>query len=233
MTSRTALCIAHYNEDLRWMGDIDSQKYDIHLVSKTVPDARIFQPQNQGFETSAYLEFIIKNYDTLPEWCVFVHGHQYSWHHEGRMQDLVNNLDIDENTPKYKNINIDIPLYCHRFITNGEDAAGYDDDPKHRDSLLVGLRDWRNCIGLGLFHPLPITAHPPNFVTRVAAQFIVHRDQIHRHPLSTYEALLHNLRTVPYDDKMKACVFEVTWCYIFTGNYNEREWMASQSKSSA
>lgn len=222
-----ALCIAHYNEDLRWMEEIDKSKFDVHLVSKTVQQATIFQPDNLGFEASAYLEFIIRQYDILPEWCVFVHGHEYSWHHNGRMQDLVNGLVINDTSKRYRNINKDEPLFCHRFITDGKDVVGYDDNPKHRDAMLVGLRDWRNCVELGLFAPLPITAYPDRFVTRQAAQFVVHRDQIKRHSKSTYQQLLNNLKNVDYNDKMKACVFEVTWCYIFTGNYDEKDWMNS------
>jgi hypothetical protein len=39
---------------------------------------------------------------------------------------------------------------------------------------------------------------------------------------------LENLRLVPYDDKMKACVFEGSWCVLFTGHYNEQDWVISR-----
>jgi hypothetical protein len=103
------LVVSHYNEDLQWTSLVDMNKYNIVLVSKTLENADIFQPKNIGYEASAFLEYIVKYYDTLPEYSVFVHGHETSWHHRGKMQDLVNNLQLGDK--KYKNINLEQAIY--------------------------------------------------------------------------------------------------------------------------
>ena len=42
-------------------------------------------PQNKGREWSAYLSYIIDNYDNLPDISVFLHGNRYQWHNEDPM----------------------------------------------------------------------------------------------------------------------------------------------------
>ena len=84
--------VAHYTEDLSWLSQIAKEKYKVCLVSKTKRDADIYQPENFGVEASAYLSYIINNYDSIDEYTIFVHGHECSWHHNGRLQDILNNL---------------------------------------------------------------------------------------------------------------------------------------------
>lgn len=220
--------IAHYNESLHWVESLhDVQTY---VVSKTDPNKFIYQPHNNGYEASAYLEFIVKMYETLPEWCIFVHGHEYSWHHAGTMQDLIRETihSLHSKHIKYKNINKCPPNY---YIYESTDAGYHEDNHERKIALLDGLRTVRECIQLGMFQPLDINECTPyTYGAKPAAQFVVHRDFICQHSLDTYKELLHLLYNTPYDNKNKACVYEAMWNRIFTGHWNEMEYIDKHNK---
>lgn len=44
------------------------------------PDGGLTVPKNQGREAMAYLTYVIDHYDNLPDYIVFTHGHNRSWH---------------------------------------------------------------------------------------------------------------------------------------------------------
>ena len=44
------------------------------------PNAEFATPTNEGREAMAYLTFLYDHYDDLPEYMVFAHGHERSWH---------------------------------------------------------------------------------------------------------------------------------------------------------
>lgn len=222
------IIVSHYNECLNWTKDLSAP---FHIVSKTITSYDnnhvIHQPDNLGREASAYLGYICKMYDTLPEWCIFVHGHEYSWHHTGRLQDVINNVisgvGVSKNHTKYKNINSYPPNY---YIEHSEDGGHYNHDPDAKRGMVYGLKTVRDCIELGMFKAAGIhDMITTDYIAKPAAQFIVHRDLIKRYDVSVYQRLLEDLYKTPYDDKMKACVYEAMWMRLFTGYWNELEWI--------
>jgi len=217
--------IAHYNESLSWVDHLREINTSIKtfIVSKTDPNSFLYQPHNKGFEASAYLEFIVNMYDKLPEWCIFVHGHEYSWHHEGAMHALIaSTISSIHRGLKYKNINKCPPNY---YIYDSIDAGFHGDNQERKIALLDGLRTVRDCIHLGMFQPLGIEkCIPVTYAAKPAAQFLVHRDLIQKHSHETYKSLLRLLYSTPYDDKNKACVYEAMWNRIFTGLWDELEY---------
>lgn len=44
---------------------------------------------NTGNECSAYLQYIINNYDKLPNKIAFIHGHNDAWHQKHSMEDTL------------------------------------------------------------------------------------------------------------------------------------------------
>ena len=54
-------------------------------------------PFNKGSETSAYLKYIIDNYNELPDVMYFLHDEEYSWHHTGSIIDIIKNIDSTES----------------------------------------------------------------------------------------------------------------------------------------
>jgi len=201
------LVIAHHTESLHWLDQIDKSKYRPIIISKTKQDADIYQSKNIGCEASAYFEYIIKYYNDLPDFVVFVHGHETAWHQHGRIQDILNSFTFDENTPRYYNFNKE-PL---NFLTLNDDERP--NDFKSYNAMVAPLG-----FEIGVIYYI---------VSSRCAQFIVHRSLIHRHTLDTYKMLLENLYTKNNgNQKLAAIVFEWLWTYIFTGETDEIEWIS-------
>ena len=75
---KQVLCISHYDESLTWLNGADTP---FVLVSKTIysPPHLLTVPVNAGNEVSSYLLYIITFYDMLPEYTLFLHGHEHAW----------------------------------------------------------------------------------------------------------------------------------------------------------
>jgi len=69
--------VAHYKENIDWLKNVRNMKTCVISRQGMAPGI----PPNRGNEASAYLEYIIHNYDTLSDYTVFVHGHRSDWHH--------------------------------------------------------------------------------------------------------------------------------------------------------
>lgn len=204
------LVVAHYNESLVWLLRVDRNKYpNIHVSSKTMKLAHTYESINRGYEAASYLRYIVEHYDTLSEFTVFVHAHETSHHHPGRMHDLVNGLSF---TRVYQNINN--KDLVNRFVVNGQ----------HDCTSYSSWRNWKEWV-TDLFHPYPMQTCPHDFVVRLCAMFYVHRDAIHRHPRSLYQAWLDTLVVKdapnPMDAKSAAIMWEWAWSILFTGCYDE------------
>lgn len=203
--------IAHYKEDLKWIDDIDRSRYRVCVVSKTLPTSDniyIHQSINVGNEASAYLEYIIRDYDNLSTYTVFVHGHEYSYHHNGRMQDLLNKEIVF--THSYFNI-------CCR----ARPLLYIKKDGIWREKLAKVIPEH-----IDVAHPFEIPDGVTDFATKLNAQFYVHRDLIRRHPKELYEQLLHKMQTDTRNSHSLGLVYEYLWHYIFTGCVIEpAEWL--------
>lgn len=214
MTIKPNVIVAHYKEALKWTDDIDRERYNVLIFSKTKrEDVEMFQAENKGCEASAYLEYIVKYYDSLPEWSVFVHGHEFSKHHDGKLQDLVNKLEF--KAPYFNFNKGSWPWNNYRI--NGVNMKESNAYPVLREVIPT------------LFSPLKSKFDFDHRTWRgkMCAQFYVHRDLIKRHSLDDYKTLLNNLYTYTHpkhNDKHKAIYFEWLWFFIFTGEYDEKDY---------
>jgi hypothetical protein len=178
--------IAHYNEDLSWVTNL---KYPFTIVSRNgVPKDTA---PNKGNEASVFLDYIVKNYDTLDDYTAFVHGHRSSWHHAEPMDEKLNRIEC---TGMYHGLN-DIPPYRIRNCPNTTGQL---------------IRDYP------LVEPIlgPIDMDAISF--RMGGQFYVHRDAIRSHPLETYKALLAILLSNTGRSQEDGILFERLWHFIFT-----------------
>lgn len=214
-----ALVIAHFNEDLKWMHDVDVDKYKVFLVSKTLQTASIYQSENIGYEASAYMEYIIANYDDLLPYSVFVHGHEHSYHHVGSMPALVNALRLDRPYHNFNGSQSDDQFYV-TLVDSGKVIGSHSDSHEfweryhHRFFANIG----------GLWIPGPDST----FRYRMSAQFAVHRDLIRRHTRDQWRGMLAALTEAcyqePRDMMSMAKAFEYSWFTLFTGETDEKLW---------
>jgi hypothetical protein len=197
------LVVAHFCENLDWIQRV--RGYDqICVVSKTDPNAFIFQGKNLGFEASAFFEYIVNEYDTLSDYTVFVHGHETSWHHVGKMDELANVVaaEILREKRLYRNINGGPKITVYTPPT--EILESFNETLRNHDLELYGSRT----------------------IIRPCAMFYVHRCLIKRNSKSTYSKLLDTSVNSHKEGSSKklAMVFEYLWFKIFTGQDDEVRW---------
>lgn len=101
------IVIAHYNENLDWTKDINPAF--LHIYSKSNLDTKL----NIGNEATAYLEFIVDNYENFKgkenEYVYFCHGHNESGHQDYSNKFIIDNINITKidgflNVNNYYNI---------------------------------------------------------------------------------------------------------------------------------
>lgn len=91
------LVIASYAaQNVSWLSAVPSA-WTVKRYIMDDPDAQsplLPVPLNQGREAMAYLTYIIDHYDTLPDYMVFVHGHERSWHQQEHLQQKIRALNL-------------------------------------------------------------------------------------------------------------------------------------------
>lgn len=229
-----------YNENIDW---VQSSPYDVIVYSKTEGEPN-YVKDGKDTEASSYLYHIIQNYDNLRPWTLFIHAHEYHWHHP---LSVLKSMQIDLDS---------IDERCTFFSINhgnwGIDEK-FDDDILKRQILPIMI--YKNTSG---FTPSELTTEEycqvmkdlfgeeeyktiidkyfPNqqFLQEQryspSAQFYVHRDRIRARPKSFYEHCYMLLTTPGYilqrpasrkyaDRKLGTFFFEANWHYIFGEDY--------------
>jgi hypothetical protein len=212
-----ALVVAHCHEDLGWLAGVRRDLYpEVVVVSKALREAPppgctrlLHQPVNEGYEASAYLEYIVREYDRLREYTLFLHGHRVSWHHAGDADELANSVAFRR---RYASVNLP-----HLVI---QDAQRHVLE-EYRGPAAEFYERVRRIAGAPA-----APAEQRRRRVRQAAQFYAHRDAIRARPRAVYAALLRELLATP-DTKQGAIMLEFLWCYLLTGHDDELAWEAT------
>ena len=191
------LRISHYQEQLGWVNNIH---IPFVLGSKTVRDSRIMHvPINQGNEVSCYLLYIIHHYDSLPEYTLFLHGHNKDWHQLYEVAYITRTIDF---TTPYKNVN--------NYLVNDRDVTA---NRYMRQLQALWSKLFQDELG-----DMPMV-----FREKCCAQFVVHRDRIHIRSLAFYQRIYDYVISAELDDAdmvdgyhtSMSYVMEFIWHYIF------------------
>lgn len=91
------LIIASFTaQNVSWLSEIPSswtiKRYFMDDPNPEQPGLSV--PRNQGREAMAYLTYIVDHYDTLPNYMVFTHGHERSWHQVEPLQMKIRALNL-------------------------------------------------------------------------------------------------------------------------------------------
>lgn len=189
-TASIHLLFAHTNEDISYLDNI---KYSFTLISNhSIP---VEQYPNNGWETTAYLKYIIDNYDNLTDYTVFLHGHLTSWHREIPTDKLINNTIF--NT-EYFNFNPKPQFQTSTF-----------DLPRFKESYPIIKYKLLALIGDDVIPGKPLYYYP-------CAEFYVTRDLIHRNSKLDYINLYDQLYcTNEISSWYKGFCLEQLWAYMF------------------
>jgi hypothetical protein len=88
---KLVIVVCHFKEDLTWLKDI---KHDVIVYNKNPKEADLYEINlpNVGFDTIAYLTYIINNYDNLPDYVCFSQDDPF--YHCPSFIDKVNGFDF-------------------------------------------------------------------------------------------------------------------------------------------
>ena len=206
MASRTSLfdvqllvLVSHYEEDLSWLTTITMNRpVPFLIVSKSLNSPEtLYISTNKGNEVSSYLTYIIKYYDNLPIYTLFLHGHNEHWHQYCNIRFIIDNFNFQD---LYKNIN------------NIQFSNSW------RINKMNGLRSiWP------LLFEKDLGSMPDTFEEKCCSQFFVHRDKIRLRSRIFYEQILDYVMTKDvlgedgYHYEM-SYYLEYLWHYIFGEN---------------
>lgn len=212
------IVISHYNEDLSWLTDVDSKRINVYSKSN------IESTLNIGNEATAYLQFIVDNYNSFKnnpeEYVYFCHGHNESGHQDYSNKYIIENIDISKiegflNVNNYYNIISDIKTVTLLRYENITDNKPY-----------CILQDFFNTF-FGKYKKMPITISSYS-----SAQFFVVKKLILSNTKEFYEECLNWFYSGDADKLDKkfntsnsvysSRCFEWLWFYIFTGLHTEK-----------
>ena len=185
------IVIAKYKEDISWVKDL-KYPYIIYDKSKDIP--------NIGRESETYLRFILENYDTLPDYTVFLQGNPFD-HLKISSVDFINE-QIELN--KYSNKAF--PLGIMR-------NENHNHDTRTKES----------------YNTLFNNEIPPFFTFSMGAQLIVPKHCILCRPYTYYNEIITTMRkinnTTSNRNNCLVCpwTIERMWLYIFDTSIPHRD----------
>ncbi|KAF2183666.1 hypothetical protein K469DRAFT_689803 [Zopfia rhizophila CBS 207.26] len=199
--------------DLKWISEIKSPLWTLHRYNHDdpFPPPSASFPINKGNEAMMYLSYIINNYDSLPDYSIFIHGHRTSWHQEGDMVDMINGLRFSAlQKAGY------VPLRCDWYPSCPREIRPVDHDAivwgpgVHREDAEREIGNaWLEFFG-------PHVELPRTIASQCCAQFAVTRDAIRGRPKGEYERMRQWLVNTELINDISGRVLEKLWAYIFT-----------------
>ena len=168
---------AHGPSDKSWLARAPRPYVVVNKTTAGIP--------NTGLDASSYAWWIVQNYRELPSWTLFMHHHEYDWHHPYYSQLVSMAIDVDALAA----------THGLRYLNVAHDRYG-------RLTLYTkpALRELSRAENQRLCNEL-LGAYTVDYTGNVTyapgAQFWVHRDRILARPLSFYQ---HLYRALTDDD---------------------------------
>lgn len=219
------IVVSHYNEDIEWLKNLNTE-CNIKVYSKILQSEDsinyqiVRQPFNIGNEASSYLQYIVDNYDRIPNIVYFCHGHNSSFHQDYDNQFIIKNIDIHK-VNGFLNIN-----NYYNIIDNNKTETllknqGLNDNKPYR--ILIDVFD-------EFFSKYKTL--PDEMSAYSSAQFFVTRDLIKSNTKEFYQECLdwfysgYSLRLdQKYNEQpnvYSSRAFEWMWFFIFTNEKREK-----------
>lgn len=127
-----------------------------------------------GREGLAYITYIIDHYEDLPDYVIFVHGHERSWHQPVSMVDRLSALDL--NVVRQEQY---VSIQCHGGGCSPNEIFKYNDTSSLNPGLGMKLEDFWDV----MMRPHGFGHLPTRIGRQCCAQFAVHKDAILQHDL--------------------------------------------------
>lgn len=193
----TALVVARYQEDVRWIRNIPvSVDAWIYNKGETIPGFSCVQLPNTGREAHTYLHHIVTHYHALPDVMVFCQGHPFD--HAPELHRFLRELIVGSGVfPDFRWLG---------FLVDTDDCRGrncFVPWSKNAEGRELPLDEF--------YQSLFSCPSPEKFHFYGGGQFAITRECVHRRPRSFYE---HALK-VALEFPDAAHCFERCWDKVF------------------
>lgn len=194
----STIVVCRYNEDIEWTQKLIEQGIRVFVYNKgKVLSSPYYVPKNVGNEAAAYLKYIIDFYDNLSQYTIFLHGSNQSWHHHGKLTDMILNMMTRKiKIRPYHNLNnrctqsVKNDLFPHVRKFFQEYLSPYIGDIEEYGDWTIG----KQC----------------------CSQFILHKKRIHEYPLRFYKDIYNwMMEEKTLTPKEQGLCLEWTWSIIF------------------
>jgi len=188
---RRQLVVSKYDEDISWLQSLPNN-FDVKVYQSRDPSGPNYL-ENVGNEAYKYLEYIIENYEQLPESVIFLQAGRQDWHDPLPKDQMLKMWDWDRaaqsggiaflptNAPCLIEDSIDLPPHERGRLPDGERCIAV---TEHSPPQMATVRQvWGD-----IFEP-ELGQLPQRWLTHCCAQFEVTRDAILAHPLDFYARL--------------------------------------------
>ncbi|KAG9602757.1 hypothetical protein KCU77_g3096, partial [Aureobasidium melanogenum] len=199
-------------ESLAWMQNM-TEFYDTFpfVVTDSKAPSHLKVPANKGREAMVYLSYLIHNYDNLPAYAIFTHGHRQAWHQERDIVDMIHDLKVDAlEQADYVSLRFSWSPSCPAELR-----------PKHHDAVVWGdgdhVRETEDAIGEAWSVLFPDEELPDTIASQCCAQFAVTRKAMQRRTKKDYIRMRQWLLETQLNDAVSGRVFEKLWAYIMLG----------------
>jgi hypothetical protein len=183
------IVVSRYKKNTDFIYKLEKYGVNILIYDKETPSNPYNVPINRGNEASAYLKYIVDHYDNLPEYTFFIHDEEYSWHHNGSIEERF--LEAVDSNELYYNIN----NYYLKPTTNIKEKYKF-------------YRWYKKYI-----QPyIPLKILPKKWMEgyKGCAQFLVHRSLIQHLPKKFYQDLYDWILNFK-NGKLSGYYLEWTW----------------------
>ncbi|OQO12796.1 hypothetical protein B0A48_02260 [Cryoendolithus antarcticus] len=213
--SRTLVLARTKAENTSWVDTELSDMLSSGLLTTAIyvaddPTAPLHPPRNKGHEAMIYLSYIIDHYDTLPDFSIFMHGHQFAWHNNEILDTDAAQMIMHLSPERVMRLGY-MDLRCHW-------------EPGCPAWLHPGVRErlsWKqeeHLIADSWAQVFPKDPIPAILAQPCCAQFAVSRERILATPKQRYVYLRDWLLRTELSDYLSGRVFEYIWQYVFTSS---------------
>lgn len=157
-----------------------------------------------------YLSYLIDNYENLPPYAIFTHGHLTAWHQKIDIRKMIRDLRVDAlEEVGYVSFRCSWVPSCPAELR-----------PVDHDAVLWGdglhVRETEEAIATAWPDLFPGVEIPRTIASPCCAQFAVTRKAMMRRSKEDYLRLRQWLLKTKLDDEVSGRVMEKLWAYMMT-----------------
>ena len=210
-----AVVVAQHREDIAWLKELPTVVHQYVYQAENDTAERPVRV-NQG-ETAAYLQYIVEQYDDLPDSVAFIHAHQVAPHMPDKL-DILKKLRwgaFEYANLRYTNVTFDLwgkwtgDWLCPQnpLEPPPSDEIVWDELRVNQSQLFADV--WQELFE-GSVGSVPQYVHSP-----CCAEFVVSKERIQARPLSFYQNCLTWLEATHSERYWAGRIFEYVWHVMF------------------